>query len=63
MSFTLTKEHLDSFLGPAAKGDWNPFVDAIDPNVHWVVNDPVNDSTSLTGTYVCTSTFYEINLT
>lgn len=52
MPFTLTKEYIDSILGPAAHGNWVPFVEAIDPNVHWIVNDPKYDSTSLTGTYV-----------
>jgi hypothetical protein len=52
MPFTLTKEYIDSFLGPAARGDWGPFLEAIDRNVQWIVNDPVYNSTSLTGTYV-----------
>jgi hypothetical protein len=52
MPFTLTKEYVQSLLGPAAHGDWTAFVDAIDPEVHWVVADPVYNNTSLSGTYV-----------
>ncbi|KAE9365825.1 hypothetical protein N431DRAFT_385746 [Stipitochalara longipes BDJ] len=40
MSFTLTPTHLFSFLDPCARGEWEPFLSALDPNVHWVIADP-----------------------
>jgi hypothetical protein len=52
MPFTLTKEYFHSVAGPAAHGDWTAFIDAIDPEVHWIVADPAYDNTSLSGTYV-----------
>jgi hypothetical protein len=53
MSFTLTEEHIKAFLEPAGRGDWAPFIAAIDPNVKWVIVDPVADSSTSAGTYVC----------
>ena len=53
MSFTLTEEHVKAFLEPAGRGDCAPFIDAIDPNVKWVIVDPVADSSISAGTYVC----------
>jgi hypothetical protein len=51
MPFTLTKEHVLSIVGPTEQAEWTSFLDAMDPNVHWVVADPVHDATSLSGTY------------
>ena len=53
MSFNLTEEHVKSFLEPAGRGDWAPFMGAIDPNVNWVIVDPVEDPAISSGTYVC----------
>jgi len=53
MSFTLTEEHVKSFLEPAAQGDWAPFLAAIDPNVKWIITDPENNPSISSGTYVC----------
>jgi hypothetical protein len=55
MPFTLTKEHILSFTEPAAHGDWTAFVGAIDPEVKWIIADPIHDTTSLSGTYVRSS--------
>jgi len=60
----LTVEYVRSIVEPAARGDWKLFIDAIDPGVHWIVADPVFNSTSLTGTYVrLLSEKYELWLT
>jgi hypothetical protein len=53
MSFTLTEEHVKSFLEPASRGDWAPFMVAIDPNVNWIIVNPVEDPSTSSGTYVC----------
>lgn len=52
MAFTLTTEHFRSLIGPCAEGDRSKFVAAIDPEVHWIVCDPIDDPKSLAGTYV-----------
>lgn len=51
MTFTLTKEFLDSIT---TSGD-NPLIALfahVDPAVYWIIADPANDETTLTGTYV-----------
>lgn len=53
MSFTVTEEHVKAFLELAGRADWAPFIDAIDPNVKWVIVDPVADPSTSAGTYVC----------
>jgi hypothetical protein len=40
MAFILTIEHVRSFIDPASHGDWTPFLNAIDPEVDWFINDP-----------------------
>jgi len=55
MSFTLTEEHVKEILEPAGQGDWAPFIAAIDPNVKWIISDPVADPSTSAGTYVCFS--------
>lgn len=52
MPFIVTKEHVKGLLDPTAEGDWEKFIGAIDPNVHWIVVDPTFDEASLAGTYV-----------
>jgi hypothetical protein len=53
MPFKLTLEYARSILDPAEKGDWQPFADAVDPEVHWwIVSDESNNYTKA-GVYVC----------
>lgn len=35
MTFTLTRDHLDSLLGPTKEGNLGPFLDALDPDIEW----------------------------
>ena len=44
-------------MDPIAQGDWSLFGGAIDPQVHWVITNPVVDPVALTGTYVCLFSF------
>lgn len=39
-------------MDAVAQGDESVFGSAIDPEVYWVIADPVNDPVGLTGTYV-----------
>jgi hypothetical protein len=52
MSFTLTLEHVKSFLDPASRGEWGPFLNAIDPEVNWFIGDDTYDPTTNTGVFV-----------
>ena len=52
MPFTLTLEHVRSILGPAESGDWQPFADAVDPNVIWWIVDDRPDEFTKAGVYV-----------
>lgn len=53
MTFTLTLEHLHHIFDETAKGNWIPFKEAIDPNVHWWINSDIEDPISKSGIYVC----------
>lgn len=52
MPFQISNEYVRGILDPVARGDMSGFLDAFDPEVHWMIADPVYDSTSLSGTYV-----------
>jgi len=60
MSFTLTKEHVHSIIDPTAEGNWEEFIGAIDPEVHWIVVDPTFDEASLAGTYVSLPSLFSL---
>ncbi|KAK0109516.1 hypothetical protein ONS95_002205 [Cadophora gregata] len=51
MPFTLTEAHVRGFLDPASRGDWVPFVTAIDPNVRWTIGSLREDLTCCTGVF------------
>ncbi|KUJ15121.1 uncharacterized protein LY89DRAFT_783330 [Mollisia scopiformis] len=51
MSFQLTPEYIYAFLGPAAQGEWTPFLDGLDPDVNWMIGDPTFNEQHRTGTY------------
>lgn len=53
MTFLLTKDVIASLFDPTAKGDWAPFLAAIDPDVRWIINDTVDNRKTMTGVYVC----------
>ena len=55
MGFLLTTQHIKDILAPCAKGDWTAFLDAMDPDVHWMVVEPKKDPMSLSGIYVRSS--------
>jgi len=55
MGFLLTTQHIKDILAPCAKGDWTVFLDAMDPDVHWMVVEPKKDPMSLSGIYVRSS--------
>ncbi len=50
--FKLTPELVHALFDPTADGNWEPFIAAVDPEVHWIVNDPAPNPLSLAGTYV-----------
>jgi hypothetical protein len=52
MLFTLASTHLTSLLGPCTEGEWDPFLSASDPEVHWVIGDPDLNSKYSMGVYV-----------
>lgn len=52
MAFTLTTSHVKSIMDAAERGDWGPFVDAIDPDVKWTIGDEAKDPIRKTGIYV-----------
>jgi hypothetical protein len=52
MPFQLSKEYVQAIVDPFTQGDMSGFLDDFHPEVHWVIADPVYDSTSLSGTYV-----------
>lgn len=52
MPFQLTPAHIQAVLGPTAQENWTPFLEALDPNVNWMVNDPTYNELSKAGTYV-----------
>ncbi|KAH9217038.1 hypothetical protein DL95DRAFT_459558 [Leptodontidium sp. 2 PMI_412] len=49
MVFTLTPEHVREITTPIAGGDWSLFLDALDPEVRWMVVDSTHDPVSLAG--------------
>ncbi|CAI6089607.1 unnamed protein product [Clonostachys chloroleuca] len=49
--FELTKQHVQSIMDAAARGCWDPFIDSIDPEVHWMIGDPAHDPVMMTGIY------------
>ncbi|CZR58263.1 uncharacterized protein PAC_08154 [Phialocephala subalpina] len=51
MPFQLTPAHIEAIVGPAAYGEWKPFLDALDPNVNWMIGDHVSNEKQRTGTY------------
>ena len=52
MSFQLTSEHAHSILDPASAGNWAPFLDALDPEVHWVIGSEEANPEAAIGVYV-----------
>jgi hypothetical protein len=52
MTFTLTREYLDKIATAAAKGDIQPFIDSIDPNVKWRIGASDEKGTGREGVYV-----------
>jgi hypothetical protein len=56
MTITLTDSHLRSFLDAASReGNWLPFINAIDPDVRWVIGSEKKDAIRKTGVYVSRS--------
>lgn len=53
MPFTLTREYLDTIAAAAAKGDIQPFIDSIDPDVKWRIGGSEEKGTGREGVYVC----------
>ncbi|KAH7397610.1 hypothetical protein BKA64DRAFT_42623 [Cadophora sp. MPI-SDFR-AT-0126] len=51
MGFTLTPQYVKDILTPCAEGNWSAFLDAMDPEVHWMVVEPRRDPVSLAGIY------------
>jgi len=55
MGFLLTTQHIKDILAPCAKGEWTAFLEAMDPDVHWMVVEPKKDPMCLSGIYVGSS--------
>ncbi|KAH7306116.1 hypothetical protein BKA65DRAFT_601855 [Rhexocercosporidium sp. MPI-PUGE-AT-0058] len=51
MPFKLTEEHIRSFFDPASRGEWAPFLAAIDPNVSWTIGSHKENLTCSTGIF------------
>ncbi|KAJ7614362.1 hypothetical protein FB45DRAFT_758633 [Roridomyces roridus] len=51
MSFTLTPAHIASLLDPVKEGNFTPFMDAIDPDVHWILASETKDASRGTGVH------------
>ncbi|TVY28577.1 hypothetical protein LHYA1_G001929 [Lachnellula hyalina] len=51
MAFTLTREHVLSIFKDTANGNWDTFIEAIDPNVHWWISSDVKDPLCKSGIY------------
>ena len=50
--FTLTDAVISEMFDPLAKGDFSLFLQAIDEDVRWFINDPERNEKSLAGVYV-----------
>ncbi|KAJ7892191.1 hypothetical protein B0H13DRAFT_2340286 [Mycena leptocephala] len=62
MTITLTDSHLRSFLDAASReGNWLPFINAIDPDVRWVIGSEKKDAIRKTGVYNLASWIEEVN--
>jgi hypothetical protein len=59
MAFTLTRQHVLSIFEDTGKGNWDSFMEAIDPNVHWWISSDVEDPLSKSGIYVHPPSFSE----
>ncbi|KAJ7474187.1 hypothetical protein FB451DRAFT_1035362 [Mycena latifolia] len=60
--FTLTHAHVSSLLDPVSQdANWTPFVNAIDPDVRWVIACEKKDSGRSTGVYNVASWLEEVN--
>ena len=52
MVFTLTRAFLDNITAAAAKGDFGPWLDSIDPDVKWRLGGSEERGTGKDGVYV-----------
>ncbi|KAK0103711.1 hypothetical protein ONS95_005718 [Cadophora gregata] len=51
MGFLLTTKYVKDILTPCAEGNWSPLLNALDPEVHWMVVDPERNPLSQAGVY------------
>ncbi|KAF4631859.1 hypothetical protein G7Y89_g6270 [Cudoniella acicularis] len=51
MAFTVTRQHLASIFELTSKGEWGPFLAALDPEVRWWIGADEHDPASKTGIY------------
>ncbi|KAJ6537368.1 hypothetical protein DFH09DRAFT_1178074 [Mycena vulgaris] len=60
--FTLTHAHVTALLDPVSpESNWAPFVDAIAPDVRWVIASEKKDAARKTGIYNVASWIEEVN--
>ena len=52
MSFKLTPDFVKGLVDQASGGDMGPLIEAIDPEVKWMISSTQKDSVSKTGIYV-----------
>ncbi|TKA75072.1 hypothetical protein B0A49_03271 [Cryomyces minteri] len=51
MTLALTVDEVRSILEPAARGEWAPFMEAVDAEVRWVIGSEEKSAANMTGTY------------
>lgn len=52
MSFELSEDFMIQLLEPTSRGEWEPFMKALDENVRWWISNDVENVKTATGVYV-----------